>query len=303
METKKSAWLSAFRLRTLPLAFASIFLGTALAVFNGYFNSWVFLLALVTAFALQILSNIANDYGDGLKGTDNSHRIGPARALQSGLLNKHELIDGMVVFAVVAFLSGCLLIFLASGLKLVVILSFLIIGCLAIYAAVKYTVGNNAYGYSGFGDLFVFVFFGIVAVLGTNFLHQHSINASSVLPAITFGLLSVGVLNVNNMRDILNDKASGKITIPVRLGIKKSRLYHTIIISVAMLCLVIFTITNYLFWMQWLFVLALPAFGFHLYKIFTIKTYNEFDPLLKQLAILCTICVVLFGIGLIVAVV
>lgn len=303
MESKKSAWLSAFRLHTLPLAFAGIFLGTALAVFNGYFNVWVFLLALVTAFALQILSNLANDFGDGIKGTDNNFRIGPARALQSGALNKAELIDGMVVFAVIAFISGCLLIFMAAGLKLVTILSFLIVGCLAIYAAVKYTVGKDAYGYFGFGDLFVFVFFGIVAVLGTNFLHQHSINASSVLPAVTFGLLSVGVLNVNNMRDILNDKASGKITIPVRLGIRKSRVYHAVIISVAMLSLIVFTVSNFVSWFQWLFVLSLPLFGYHLYKIITIKTYNEFDPLLKQLAVLSTVCVVLFGLGLIFSVV
>jgi len=302
METKKSAWLSAFRLRTLPLAFSGIFLGTALAVFNGYFNVWVFLLALITAFALQILSNIANDYGDGVKGTDNSKRIGPIRVLQSGALSKIELIEGMIVFGVVAFLSGCLLIFFASGLKLITILSFLVIGCLAIYAAIKYTVGSNAYGYSGLGDIFVFVFFGIVAVLGTNFLHQHSISATSVLPAITFGLLSVGVLNVNNMRDLLNDKASGKITIPVKLGIKRSRYYHAFIIVIALLCLVIFTITNFSFWPQWLFVLLLPSFGFHLYKIFTIKTYNEFDPLLKQLAILSAVTIILFGLGLIVAV-
>jgi len=303
MKTKKSAWLSAFRLRTLPLAFAGIFLGTALAIFNGYFNVWVFVLALITAFALQILSNIANDYGDGVKGTDNSNRVGPSRTLQSGKLSKNELVDGMIVFAVVAFISGCVLIFLAAGLKLISVLSFLIIGCLAIYAAVKYTVGKDAYGYSGLGDVFVFVFFGIVAVLGTVFLHQQSINASSILPASTFGLLSVGVLNVNNMRDIINDKASGKITIPVRLGIKNSRWYHTIIISLALFCLIVFTGTNYSFWMQWLFVLLVPAFGYHIYKVFTIKTYNEFDPLLKQLAIMSTICVVLFGVGLIVAVV
>jgi len=303
METKKSVWLSAFRLRTLPLAFAGIFLGTALAIFNGYFNVWVFLLALITAFALQILSNIANDYGDGVKGTDNSNRIGPTRVLQSGTLSKNELVDGMIVFAVIAFLSGCVLVFLASGLKLITVLSFLIIGCLAIYAAIKYTVGSNAYGYSGFGDIFVFIFFGIVAVLGTNFLHQHGLSTASILPAITFGLLSVGVLNVNNMRDILNDKASGKITIPVRLGIKKSRWYHAVIIVVALLCLIVFTIINFSFWTQWLFVLAIPVFGFHLYKIFTIKTYNEFDPLLKQLAILNTVSIALFGVGLIIAVV
>jgi len=302
MKKRKNPWLIAFRLRTLPLAFAAIFLGTALAIFNGFFNLWVFILALLTAFALQILSNLANDYGDSKKGTDNAYRIGPARAIQSGILTSRQMMDGIIVFGAIAFLCGSALLFFVSGLTLPAMLIFLLIGLAAIYAAVKYTVGNDAYGYSGFGDVFVFIFFGIVAVGGTTFLHQHQTIVSSLLPAAAFGVLSVGVLNVNNMRDILNDKTSDKITVPVRLGIRKARIYHAVLVIVALLFLIIYTQVKFQYWTQWIFLLSLPLFGFHLYKIFTIKTYNEFDPLLKQLAILSAITTVVFGLGLIGAV-
>ncbi len=302
MKKRKNPWLIAFRLRTLPLAFAAIFLGTALAIFNGYFNVWVFLLALLTAFALQILSNLANDYGDSQKGTDNAQRIGPARAMQSGILTARQMMDGIIAFGAIALLSGSTLLFVVSGLNLPIMLIFLLIGFASIYASIKYTVGDDAYGYSGFGDIFVFIFFGIVAVGGTAFLHQHQTIASSLLPAAAFGLLSVGVLNVNNMRDLLNDKASNKITIPVRLGIRNARIYHSILIVVALLFLIIYTQVTFQYCTQWLFLLSLPLFGFHLYKILTIKTYNEFDPLLKQLAILSTVTAVVFGLGLIIAV-
>lgn len=302
MKKRKNPWLIAFRLRTLPLAFAAIFLGTALAVFNGYFNVWVFILALLTAFALQILSNLANDYGDSKKGTDNANRIGPPRAMQSGILTSRQMMDGIIVFGSIAFISGSALLFFVSGLTLPVMLIFLLIGLAAIYAAIKYTVGNDAYGYSGFGDVFVFIFFGIVAVGGTTFLHQHQTIASALLPASAFGLLSVGVLNVNNMRDILNDKSSTKITVPVRLGIRKARIYHAVLVTAALLLLIIYTQVKFQYWTQWIFLISLPLFGFHLYKIFTIKTYNEFDPLLKQLAILSALTSIVFGFGLIGAV-
>jgi len=259
-------------------------------------------LALLTAFALQILSNLANDYGDSQKGTDNANRIGPARAVQSGILSTQQMMDGIIAFGAIALLSGSALLFFVSGLNLPLMLIFLLIGLTAIYASIKYTVGKDAYGYSGFGDVFVFIFFGIVAVGGTTFLHQHQTVASSLLPSAAFGLLSVGVLNVNNMRDILNDKTSDKITIPVRLGIRKARIYHSILLIVAILLFITYTQIQFQYWTQWLFLLSLPLFGFHLYKIFTIKTYNEFDPLLKQLAILSTITAVVFGLGLIVAV-
>lgn len=299
MKKRKNPWLIAFRLRTLPLAFAAIFLGTALAIFNGYFNVWVFILALLTAFALQILSNLANDYGDSKKGTDNANRIGPARALQSGILTAQQIMDGIIAFGAIAFLCGSALLFFVSGLNLPIMLIFLLIGLASIYASIKYTIGNDAYGYSGFGDVFVFIFFGIVAVAGTAFLHQHQTIASTLLPATAFGLLSVGVLNVNNMRDILNDKTSHKITIPVRLGIRNARIYHAVLVTAALLFLIVYSQVKFQYWTQWLFLILLPLFGFHLYKIFTIKTYNEFDPLLKQLAILSTLTAVVFGFGLI----
>lgn len=299
MLKRKNPWLIAFRLRTLPLAFAAIFLGTALAVFNGYFNAWVFVFALLTAFALQVLSNLANDYGDNKKGTDNVYRIGPARAMQSGILSEKQMMDGIVAFGAIAFLCGSTLLFFISGLNLPIMLIFLCIGFASIYAALKYTVGDNPYGYNGFGDIFVFIFFGIVAVAGTAFLHQHKTIAGNLLPATAFGLLSVAVLNVNNMRDILNDKKSNKITIPVKLGIKKARIYHALLVVGAFFIYTTYTLLEFKYWSQFLYLATLPLIVFHLYKIFTIKTYNEFDPLLKQLAILSTITTLIFGLGLI----
>lgn len=301
IKKKPNPWIKAFRLRTLPLAFASIFLGSTLALYNGYFSWLVFLLALATAFALQILSNLANDYGDSIKGTDNDNRIGPSRAMQSGLISKAEMLDGIIGMATIAFLCGIILLFVASGLSLWLKLLFLALGIAAIVAAVKYTVGENPYGYEGLGDIFVFIFFGLVAILGTVFLHQHTISASQLLPAAAFGLISVGVLNVNNMRDTINDYESGKITLAVRLGTKKARIYHATIVVLSLLFFGLYTYLNYEQAIQWLWLLAVPLFAFHLYKIFTIKLYGEFDPLLKQLALSGFAISILFGLGLIFA--
>lgn len=301
IKRKPNPWIQAFRLRTLPLAFAGIFLGSTLALYEGYFSWAVFLLALTTAFALQILSNLANDFGDSIKGTDNENRIGPTRAMQSGAISKTEMLDGIIGMASIAFLSGIILLFVASGLSLLIKLLFMVLGLAAIAAAVKYTVGENPYGYEGLGDVFVFIFFGLVAILGTAFLHQHSLKAIQVLPAAAFGLISVGVLNVNNMRDTINDYESGKITLAVRLGTKKARFYHAAILTLSIVCFIIYTYFNYEQWYQWLWLIAVPLFGYHLYKIFTIKLYGEFDPLLKQLALSGFAISILFGLGLILA--
>jgi len=298
---KVNPWLQAIRLRTLPLAFAAIFLGSSLALYEGYFSGWVFLMALATAFALQILSNLANDYGDSIKGTDNDNRIGPDRAMQTGLISKKEMLDGIVAMATIAFLCGIILLFVVSGLSIWLKLLFLALGIAAMAAAVKYTVGENPYGYEGLGDMFVFIFFGLVAILGTVFLHQHSLTISQILPAAAFGLISVGVLNVNNMRDTINDYESGKITLAVRLGTKRARLYHAAVISIAILCFALYTYINYEQFYQLLWLLAIPLFGYHLFKIFTIKLYGEFDPLLKQLALSGFAISLLFGAGLIIS--
>ncbi len=306
-------WLSAFRLRTLPLAVSSIIVGSALAhayggIFEGVaFHPWVFVLALLTSVLLQILSNLANDLGDHQHGTDNAHRVGPKRAVQSGAIAPARMKRAMVIFGLLAFISGCALITTALGLSITT-LAFLLLGLGAIGAAVKYTFGSNPYGYAGLGDISVFLFFGIVGVLGTFYLHTHQLfgeafrpGSTVLLPAIAFGLLSAGVLNVNNMRDIHNDAASGKRTLVVRMGSANARIYHTGLVVVALLCLASFAWLSGL-WQVWLFLLIAPGFIIHLKRVWTTTDPRALDPQLKVLAMGTFLTALLFSLGLILAV-
>ena len=201
--TKFKAWLNAARLRTLPLSLSGILVGTALANIYGYWDLYIFTLALLTTVAFQITSNFANDYGDGVKGTDNEDRIGPMRALQSGQLSVSELKTGIRIAVVIdLFLVFLLLYFSFQQEHLKYVILFSILGIASIWAAIKYTIGNNAYGYKGFGDLFVFIFFGLLSVLGSMFLYTKSFIPISILPAASIGFLSTAVLNLNNLRDL-----------------------------------------------------------------------------------------------------
>lgn len=230
------SWISAIRPRTLPLAASSIIAGCALALGEHTFHNFdksliVAGLTLLTAVLLQILSNLANDYGDFVKGTDNDKRVGPTRVLQSGAISKSQMFAALIITGGLSLLSGIYLIWISFGEHILdpKAISIFLIGLLAIAAAIKYTVGNNAYGYKALGDVFVFVFFGLVGVLGSYFLILHQLRWNIVLVAIAFGCFSVLVLNLNNMRDIDNDKASNKITIPVKLGFDAAKQYHAII--------------------------------------------------------------------------
>ncbi len=300
-------WLSAFRLRTLPLAVSSIVVGSALAWYGrravmhyDAFSTSVLVLALLTAVLLQILSNLANDLGDHQHGTDNKDRVGPQRAVQSGAITPGQMKRAMVICGTLAFISGCVLITSALGLSITTLV-FLVIGLAAIGAAVKYTFGSNPYGYSGLGDISVFLFFGIVGVCGTYFLHARSIHPLVLPPAIAFGLLSSGVLNVNNMRDIHNDAASGKRTLVVRMGSAKAKWYHTFLVAGGLAALVIFA-WMMLRWQTWLFLLVVPGFIIHLKKIWTAPEPRALDPQLKVLAMGTFLTALLFSLGLILAV-
>ncbi|MEO9954691.1 1,4-dihydroxy-2-naphthoate octaprenyltransferase [Nonlabens sp.] len=268
--TKLKAWISAARLRTLPLSISGILVGSAYAYllfhvynltvspFNGIcdiagmmprpieFPYFIPILALITTLGFQILSNFANDYGDGVKGTDNEDRIGPMRALQSGIISPKEMKRGMVITAVLTLISAILLIYVSLGVeKLLISLFFLVLGIAAIWAAIKYTVGDNAYGYRGLGDVFVFIFFGPVSVMGIYFLITKGLEWMMIFPSITVGLLSVAVLNLNNMRDIESDKKAGKNTIVVKMGLAKAKLVHYGFVVVAFLCALISTTNTY----------------------------------------------------------
>ncbi|WP_458735978.1 1,4-dihydroxy-2-naphthoate octaprenyltransferase [Zobellella taiwanensis] len=229
-----STWLHAIRPKTLPLALASILLGAGVAAGEGAFNGGVLLLALLTALLLQILSNLANDYGDGVRGTDSTGRTGPVRVLASGQITPAQLGSAIRRVAALTALSGLLLLGLALGADWGAWLGFLLLGALALLAALGYTLGRRPYGYRGLGDLAVFVFFGPVAVLGTNWLMQQQLGAGAGRAALVAGLLSVAVLNINNIRDLESDRRAGKHTLALRLGLARARVYQLLVLATAL---------------------------------------------------------------------
>jgi len=296
---KIKPWLSAMRLRTLPLSVSGIILGTCFALYNGHFSWWVLVLAILTTVSLQILSNLANDYGDGLKGTDNDDRVGPKRAIQSGIISPDEMLDAIKFNIVVVIILTLSLIMAAFGpANFLFLLLFVFLGGLSIYAALNYTMGDSPYGYRALGDVFVFIFFGLISTMGSYLLYVHTIDHVVILPAIALGLLSVGVLNLNNMRDLEEDAKVGKITIAVKLGIKRAKQYHYFLIIGAMLASVIFSIFYYVKGSyNYLYLIAFIPLLIHLKKIKVAKEPNDFDSQLKVLALSTFLFALLLGVG------
>ncbi|MDA8850750.1 1,4-dihydroxy-2-naphthoate octaprenyltransferase [Flavobacteriaceae bacterium] len=285
MKNNLQIWVQAARLRTLPLSVSGIIMGNALALSHNDFSFIIFLLSILTAIAFQIVSNFANDYGDGIKGTDNEQRIGPKRVLQQGLLTSKNLKRGILVSVLVSIILSIALIYESLGLdKLLFSVLFILLAIGAVAAAIKYTVGTNPYGYSGLGDLFVFIFFGWVSVIGSYFLQINSIDLSIVLFATSVGLLSVAVLNLNNMRDIENDLNSSKITLAVRLGGYKAKVYHFFLISIAIILFFI-GIGEQPLLIKTIYTLVFVPLFLHLYRVFNVKEPKQFDPELKKLAL------------------
>ena len=296
ISTKKEAWLHAVRLRTLPLALASIFAGSFLAAQQDSFRWEILLLACATTVFLQILSNLANDYGDSVHGADSSDRQGPVRAVQSGLISLAEMKGGMYVFGVLSLISGLLLLFLAvQDLKLFLI--FLLLGAAAIWAAVSYTSGGNPYGYLGLGDISVFLFFGLLGVLGTYYLHTLRWDWQALPIAAALGCFSTAVLNINNIRDIESDQKAGKRSIPVRIGRNAAVKYNWFLILAGYGLLLSFV----LFTQAWGGLLAFLAAGIMFPVAIGVqraRTPAETDPFLKKMAISTLLWVLLFGIGI-----
>ena len=291
-------WIKAFRLRTLPLAFSCIIMGSGLAYADGGFNLTVFGLALITTLFLQILSNLANDYGDFVKGTDNEERVGPDRTMQSGLITKSEMVKIMWVIALFCSVFGVWLIYEGTiGLDLKKAGLFAILGLSAMGAAVKYTMGKNPYGYAGLGDIFVFLFFGLLGVLGSYFLHTHTLNWDLLLPASSIGLFTTAVLNINNMRDCEADKKSGKNTLVVKIGIEKAKDYHRALIFGGILLAItfVFPSPNYF---HYIFAITIPIFVGFVQSIQKRNDFENFDPFLKKQAITTFIFSILFVIGI-----
>ncbi|NDP22936.1 MAG: 1,4-dihydroxy-2-naphthoate polyprenyltransferase [Paludibacter sp.] len=294
-------WISAFRLKTLPLALSNTIIGSSLAAADEKFRWSVFCLAALTTIFLQIMSNMANDYGDFVNGKDTAERIGPKRMVQSGEISPKTMLRGIILIGILCAASGVSLILIGTqGMDITNLLVFGVLGIAAIAAAIKYTVGNNPYGYRGLGDIFVFVFFGLVGVIGTYFLHTQSFHWDLLLPASAIGFLSTGVLNMNNMRDYDADKNAGKRTIVVAMGEKKAAFYHLFLIVGAGLLTIVYTLLNYHSVWQWLFLLSFPIFALNLRKVFTYKNSKELYPELGKLAFGCLFYSLTYGLGLIV---
>ena len=293
-------WIQAFRLRTLPLALSNTIIGSCLAAADDKFRWSIFGLAALTTVLLQIMSNMANDYGDFVNGKDTAERIGPKRMVQSGEITPKTMLRGIMVIGILCAVSGVSLILIGTaGMDITNLLIFGILGLAAIAAAIKYTVGKNPYGYRGLGDIFVFIFFGLVGVIGTYFLHTQSFRWDLLLPASSIGFLSVGVLNMNNMRDYEQDKKAGKRTIVVAMGEKNAAYYHLFLVAGAVVLTIIYTLLNYHSLWQWLFVLSFPLLFLNLKKVFTYKNALELYPELPRLSMASLVFALTFGLGLI----
>ncbi|MDX1463550.1 MAG: 1,4-dihydroxy-2-naphthoate octaprenyltransferase [Marinirhabdus sp.] len=296
---KIKAWISAARLRTLPLSMSGIIVASAAAMRVDAFNTSIMVLAMLTTLGFQILSNFANDYGDGVKGTDNADRIGPARAMQSGILTAKELKYGMVVTAILTLFIASLLIFTAFGNEQFILsLVFFNLGIAAIVAAITYTVGKRAYGYRALGDLFVFIFFGLVGVVGCYFLYTQSISNYIVLPAITIGLLSTAVLNLNNMRDRLADAKVNKNTLAVYLGEHKVKSYHTVLLFVAFGSACLYNLLTSSSWILYVPLIAFLPLASNAVVVWKNKEPRRLDPELKKVALSTFLYALLFFVSI-----
>lgn len=293
-----SAWLMAMRLRTLPLAIACIVLGTFLAAADGMVNGWVTALCVITAVFLQILSNLANDYGDSVHGADKGGRQGPQRAVQSGQITPQAMKQAMGVFALLSVGSGIILLWMAFGVQaLVPFLLFVVLGGAAIGAAITYTAGSKPYGYAGLGDVAVLIFFGWVGVMGSYFLQTQQLDWLIMLPATSCGLLAVAVLNVNNIRDLESDRQAGKFSIPVRVGPQRARMYHWGLLGTAVFAALLYVLLTYQNPWQFLFLFSLPLLWRNGSTVANTYQPPALNPVLKQTVQLTLLFVVLLGLG------
>lgn len=290
-------WIKAFRLRTLPLALSSIAMGSFLAAAAQSFRWEIFTLCVITTIFLQVLSNLANDYGDSIHGADSADRKGPTRAVQSGAISPMAMKKAIIVFIILCLISGISLLFVSFGYDWKAILFFLALGLLSIGAAIAYTVGRKPYGYLGLGDISVLMFFGLVGVLGSYYLFTRTLSWLEVLPALSCGFFAVGVLNINNIRDIESDIKAGKYSVPVRIGRSKAVIYHWFLLAGGLLCGLIFSILTFDSAWQFLFLLSVPFFVINGLAVAR-KPAQALDPFLKQMALSTLAFVLLFGLGL-----
>lgn len=294
-------WIEAARPRTLPLAIASILLGNFLAFAAGKFSFLIGFLAILTTLLLQILSNFANDLGDSMNGVDNANRKVALRAVQTGKISQSEMKRAVILTSTLSLLSGISLIFVGLyQASWETILSFLGVGLLAILAAIAYTVGKKPYGYMGLGDLSVFLFFGWVGTFGTYYLQTGILNFYILIPASGCGFLSVAVLNLNNLRDLDNDRETGKNSIPVRIGKKLGFYYQKTIMTLGFSTFIIYLMyqgkpiqlaQNIMLMVGWYPLVQIIR------NLHVGMTPAQIDPYLKKTALSTLFMIIIFGIS------
>ncbi len=294
------AAIKSMRLRTLPLSLAGVVLGILLATADYKVNIWAAVLVLLTTVCLQILSNLSNELGDVLHGTDTADRVGPQYGLNSGAMTVREMKILIGVFVGLCLVSGVAMIWVSFGTLLSLeSICLMLLGAAAILGAMKYTLGRNPYGYRGLGDVFVFIFFGIVSVLGGYFVAAHTLHSwYLLLPAAAIGCFSVGVLNVNNIRDMETD-AANRVTVAIRLGEKRAKIYQTVLIVLGWAAMVAFTLLRFPDPWHWLFVITLPLYALHLAGVWK-RTGKALDPMLPLLVMSTFLFSLLAGFGFIV---
>lgn len=296
-------WIKAARLRTLPLSISGILVGSAAAFqAHGHQDNYytIVVLCLLTTLFFQVLSNYANDYGDAIKGTDNDNRVGPKRAVQSGEITRKEMKNAMIITSVLSLLTSIGVIYTSFGKEnFISALIYLFLAIASVGAAIKYTVGKSAYGYRGLGDLFVFVFFGLVSTLGTFYLFGHNLDINLIFPAISIGLLSIAVLNMNNMRDIENDTAMGKNTLVVKMGFEKAKQYHWFLIITPIILLMQYAYNSFTEWYQYAFIIGFIPLFKNIAVVSKVKNPRLLDLELKRLSLSTFFISLLLSIALI----
>ena len=276
------ACLRSMRLRTLPLSLAGITLGVFLAAGEREIDLLTVLLLALTTVCLQILSNLSNELGDTLHGTDRSDRQGIHYSLQDGEMTVPEMKRLIGSFASLSCFFGFGMVWRAFGTVFAPLpLAFLVLGAAAVWAAMHYTLGRNPYGYRGLGDIFVFIFFGLATVCGGYFLAGQEWSWRILLPASAIGCFSVAVLNVNNIRDMKSDAAT-RTTVAIRLGERRARIYQTVLISLGWILMTVFCLLPPVSPWRFLYLLTLPGFVLHLKGVWT-RHDRALDPMLPLL--------------------
>ncbi|WP_392551421.1 1,4-dihydroxy-2-naphthoate polyprenyltransferase [Orbus wheelerorum] len=298
MKIKIIPWIDSLRLKTLPLALSAILIGNALAYWQQHFNSTIMVFTLITAALLQILSNLANDYGDAIKGADKLDRIGPLRGIQKGLITLKQLQVALAINILLCLASGLMLLILACD-TFAQFGQFILLGIVSIIAAMTYTIGKKPYGYIGLGDLSVLIFFGLVSILGSYYLQAKELPLFLLYPAIGCGLLSVAVLNINNLRDVKSDKLNNKRTFIVLIGENAGCYYHAALLILAFLLLAHFSFYYLKTLWGYSFLLATPLVYMQIYNVFKFRSTTAIAPLLFKMVKLAMLANVLYCLGIV----